>query len=353
MTRIHTVVWGGSLGARGGIETHILKWCKEVAHRGWPITLFYSGTDYAASRTQSLEAIGVECVDLGQGAPWAQAWRAVQAALPYRQRRVVFYSNGSGKRGPLIGRALRPRIWVHHYHVNYMAGAFRTWSYLERSAVLRSSITITCSPLHASRLSQDVPAANVTHLPYLKNEGPLVAPPHQDKPIVGYLGLLRAAKGVPLLLSMNDAFHTSGVRLVLWGRDTEGIFRNGVPASVDWRGEYDPESNLNEVLSEVSCLAVPSMEGEGLPIVISEALSRGIPVVTFPFSGVEWLRDLHPGLKVVEPTPAALISAVSELIALSHSSSFRSSLRSAYDRKLGNSLCLRWWENLLAQAAAS
>jgi glycosyltransferase involved in cell wall biosynthesis len=152
---------------------------------------------------------------------------------------------------------------------------------------------------------------------------------------------------------MQEAFRANGIRLVLWGRDTEGIFRNGVPAGVDWRGEYDPGSDLNAILSEVSCLAVPSMEGEGLPIVISEALSRGIPVVTFPFSGVEWLRDLHPGFKVVTPSPASLMAALIDLIALGRSSSFRSSLRSAYDGRLGNSLCLRWWENLLTKGAAS
>lgn len=250
----------------------------------------------------------------------------------------------------MIGHLLKPATWVHHHHVNYATGDIARWSRLERSAVFRSSTTIACSPLHAERIAADFAGTRPTFLPYMKNEGALLPAPMHAQPVIGFIGLLRAIKGVPLLLSMRDVISRLGMRLVIWGKDTDNLFSDGVPMHVEWRGEYDPDNDLDDILASVSCLALPFNEGEGLPIVISEALSRGIPVATFPFSGIAHLHGLHPGLAIVEPTREALLEAVMRLVNLGAAVDFRSALRDAYHAALGNTACLQWWENTLVHA---
>ena len=63
-------------------------------------------------------------------------------------------------------------------------------------------------------------------------------------------------------------------------------------------------------------LVLPSLYGEGLPMVVLEAMANGVPVVATDVEGVaEAVRDRFDG-RIVQPgRPKALTEALSELMA--------------------------------------
>ena len=340
------IVSGGSFGGRGGIETHVARWCGEFARQGWKVTLVISASPQSRPRLEALASCGVRCLNLGTGHAWVRALRAGFVGLGLRRKKILFYSHGHGRIAQWLGFVLQPAKWVHHHHVNYATGDISLWPTAEQRMVIRADQVVMCSRIHAERLAADTGVSNTVFVPYLKSEGELLPPPADGVATVVYMGLMRQSKGVPLLLSLAPWFRQNGCRLVLWGRDAEGILDRGVPEGVDWRGEYDPERDLDTILGEASCLALPFMEGEGLPIVISEALSRGVPIAAFGFSGIDWLRGLHPGLAIVDGgSSEQLTKEIHRLIRSGRDASFRASLRDAYLRCLGNGRCIEWWLN--------
>ena len=80
----------------------------------------------------------------------------------------------------------------------------------------------------------------------------------------------------------------------------------GVADLIDWRG-FTRE--INAELSAMDLFVLPSLFGEGLPMVVLEAMAVGVPVVATPFSGTpEAVRDQIDGL-LADPGDAASLSA--------------------------------------------
>ena len=141
-------------------------------------------------------------------------------------------------------------------------------------------------------------------------------------PVILYLGHLYRDKGVYDLL---EAFRLvldrhPAARLVLAGegREEEGLRLRmsdlGLEQSVELTGWVGPEGR-RELLSAAACLTLPSY-GEGLPLVVLEAMQVGVPVVATPVGGVpEVVRDDVEALLVAPGEPAALAAALSRVIA--------------------------------------
>jgi glycosyltransferase involved in cell wall biosynthesis len=88
--------------------------------------------------------------------------------------------------------------------------------------------------------------------------------------------------------------------------------RLGVTANVVFTGEV---SDAGPHLERADIVIVPS-RGEWTPLVLMEALARGLPVVAARVGGVqEIVRDRESGLLVAPEDPAALASAIVELLA--------------------------------------
>ncbi len=75
-----------------------------------------------------------------------------------------------------------------------------------------------------------------------------------------------------------------------------------------WRDDVGP------VLAELDLLVIASRM-EGMPRVMLEAFSAGVPVVAFPVGGIpEVIRDGETGFLVREKTPQALAQCIREII---------------------------------------
>jgi glycosyltransferase involved in cell wall biosynthesis len=124
---------------------------------------------------------------------------------------------------------------------------------------------------------------------------------------IGTVALFRQRKGLDVLLRAFAKIHHSGcpVRLRAVGRfetpEYEAQIKNlvrelGVADKIEWRGF---QKDVLGELESMDLFVLPSLFGEGLPFVILEAMSAGVPVVSTAVEGIpEAVRDGKDGLIV-------------------------------------------------------
>ena len=140
---------------------------------------------------------------------------------------------------------------------------------------------------------------------------------------LGTVALFRPRKGAEVLLETVAALRSEGlpVRLrAVGGFETSEYEREiktlagrlGLTDSIDWIGFTQ---NVDAELAKMDLFVLPSLFGEGLPMVILEAMAAGLPVVATRVEGVpEAIRDGHNGLIAEPGDPNSLANAVRRVI---------------------------------------
>jgi glycosyltransferase involved in cell wall biosynthesis/MoaA/NifB/PqqE/SkfB family radical SAM enzyme len=108
----------------------------------------------------------------------------------------------------------------------------------------------------------------------------------------GYIGTLIPAKGVNDLI---EAFKQIEVpaTLKIYGRENGQstkalkLLASSSKNKIEFAGEYINHNLANDVFSNVDCIIVPSIWGENSPLVIHEAQSCKVPVITANFGGMK------------------------------------------------------------------
>jgi glycosyltransferase involved in cell wall biosynthesis len=217
------------------------------------------------------------------------------------------------------------------YHVHSPAGrdstrwlqnAINVW--LERRTGHRAARLIAVSPsVRRYMIEQGFLASHVICVP---NGVPTIdAPPRLKAPTTWTLGmtaLFRPRKGIEVLLEALSEVRQRGhnVRLRAIGpfesRAYEAevlgmVGRLDVAHAVDWTGFV---SDVGAELQKIDALVLPSLFGEGLPMVVLEAMAAGVPVIASNVEGVpEAIRDGQEGLLVEPGLPGPLAVAIEEL----------------------------------------
>jgi glycosyltransferase involved in cell wall biosynthesis/MoaA/NifB/PqqE/SkfB family radical SAM enzyme len=108
----------------------------------------------------------------------------------------------------------------------------------------------------------------------------------------GYIGTHIPAKGINILIQALKQIEESAT-LKIFGR-ANGQSTNTLKAlaetsknRIEFSGEYINHNLANDVFSNVDCIVVPSIWGENSPLVIHEAQSCKVPVITADFGGMK------------------------------------------------------------------
>ncbi len=137
---------------------------------------------------------------------------------------------------------------------------------------------------------------------------------------LGMIALFRPRKGLEVLLEALALLRSRGrsVRLRAVGSFETPEYESHVKqlagqlnlqAAIDWAGFA---RDVDDELARMDLFVLPSLFGEGLPMVVLEAMSAGLPVVASAVPGVpEAVRDGVEGL-LVEPANAAALAAAIE-----------------------------------------
>ena len=141
---------------------------------------------------------------------------------------------------------------------------------------------------------------------------------------LGTIALFRPRKGLEVLIQSVALLRAQGrsVRLRAVGCFETAEYehqikalaeRLGVGQAIDWVGFA---RNVDQELAQMDLFVLPSLFGEGLPMVVLEAMSAGLPVVASRVEGIpEAVRDGLEGLVVDPGNPRDLARSVDLFVA--------------------------------------
>jgi glycosyltransferase involved in cell wall biosynthesis len=237
-------------------------------------------------------------------------------------------------RTALVGRLAAKRAGVPFlYHVHSPAGHDSTRRLLnkinamvELGAVRDADRLIAVSPsLRQYMIACGIAPERITCVP---NGVPALGNAHDRRPptgtwILGTVALFRPRKGIEVLLESLAVLRSRGidVRLRAVGGFETPAYEWSINAlaekldledAIDWIGFT---RGVNRELAKMDVFVLPSLFGEGLPMVMLEAMAAGVPVVA---SRVEGVPDavLHraTGLLVEPGSVSQLSRAIEEMV---------------------------------------
>jgi glycosyltransferase involved in cell wall biosynthesis len=221
---------------------------------------------------------------------------------------------------------------VYHVHSPAANDSDKSWqnrvnALVERICLLWASAVIAVSRSLGNRMCQSgISAARLSVVP---NGVPVRQPKcsrragDRENWTLGTVALFRPRKGTEVLLKSLALQRSEGlpVRLRAVGPfETPEYERQikqladelGLTDAIDWIGfTQDVESEL----AQMDLFVLPSLFGEGLPMVVLEAMASGVPVVATRVEGVpEAVRDGQDGL-IAEPGDArSLADAIARVV---------------------------------------
>ncbi len=250
------------------------------------------------------------------------------AALVRRNKYRVLHSHTP--RAALIGRvaaALTGVPLVHHVHSPTAVDSTRRWRNRFNTAVERLSLARASGVIAVSRSLGDYARRQGIdpELVYVVSngvptQGPLtVRPAPAGTWTVATVALFRPRKGLEVLLEALALARSAGlpIRLRAVGgfetTDYEAHIRREVERLqvgpwIDWTGFT---RDVAGELAQSDLFVLPSLFGEGLPMVVLEAMAAGVPVVASRVEGIpEAIRDGQDGLICAPGDPHDLAAAI-------------------------------------------
>jgi glycosyltransferase involved in cell wall biosynthesis len=237
-------------------------------------------------------------------------------------------------RTALVGRLAARRAGVPLvYHIHSPAGRDSTRRLLNRInalvewAAVRDAdrLIVVCPSLREYMIGCGFAAERIACVPYgvpSASHAPRRRSPG-DAWTFGMIALFRPRKGVEVLLEALAALRSRGVNVRLravGGFETPAyeaavhalVARLGLEDSIDWIGFT---RGINRELAKMDVLVLPSLFGEGLPLVVLEAMAAGVPVVASRVEGVpEAVLHRATGF-IVEPGSVSQLSrAIEEMV---------------------------------------
>ncbi len=230
--------------------------------------------------------------------------------------------------------ALRTGVpWIYHVHSPASRDSTRAWinrfnAAIERAAILKCNQVITVSrSLRREMLRRGVPRRRLAVVPNGTPPIPPIVPEQrlgQTDWRLGLVALMRPRKGIEVAVEAMRLVRRKhpAVELELIGsfeseayqqRITAAIESAGLSGNVQLRGFT---SDVPSALQRLDALLLPSLFGEGMPMVVLEALSAGVPVVATRVEGTpEVLRHGREGLLAQPGDPHQLARRILELTA--------------------------------------
>jgi len=141
--------------------------------------------------------------------------------------------------------------------------------------------------------------------------------------VLGTVALFRPRKGTEVLIEALAILRNKGhkIRLRAVGGFEDAAYehqlidvakRLNVVDAIDWTGFT---TDVNAELTKMDLFVLPSLFGEGLPMVVLEAMAAGVPVVGTLVEGVpEAIRDGQDGVLAKPADSSDLASAIARII---------------------------------------
>lgn len=220
---------------------------------------------------------------------------------------------------------------VYHIHSPSWHDSTRTWQDRLNARIERLSLR---GPVRMIAVSESLAgqmaergfarsAITVVHNGVPRAQPAPYRPAPQGEWILGMIALFRPRKGTEVLLEAAARLRAENrpIRLRLVGpfesRAYEGELKRrasrlGLEADIEWTG-FRPD--VFAELAAMDLFVLPSLFGEGLPMVVLEAMSAGVPVIAARVEGLsEAIRDRQDGLLSAPGDASDLARAIREVV---------------------------------------
>jgi phosphatidyl-myo-inositol alpha-mannosyltransferase len=237
-------------------------------------------------------------------------------------------------RAALVGRlasAMASVPLVHHLHSPTASDSTRSLqdrlnAWIERNSLIGVSAVVAVSAsLARYAVEQGIDPERIAVVPNgVPARGRLAERPAPEGTwTLGTVALFRPRKGLEVLLDAIARLRRQGldVKLRAIGEFETKEYRRkimcrvtelGLADSVFWTGFT---SHVSAELAKLDLFVLPSLFGEGLPMVVLEAMAAGVPIVGTRVEGVpEAVRDGIEGLLAPPADPIGLARAISRFI---------------------------------------
>ena len=202
---------------------------------------------------------------------------------------------------------------------NWMNNRLERWALRDVAHIITVS-----SSLREAMLNQGIASDRITCVP---NGVPATGANPRSRPTgpwtLGMTALFRPRKGMEILLEALASLRSRGVdaRLRAIGpfatSEYETTIRNlvnrlGLDTAITWTGLVQ---DITSELEKIDLMVLPSLYGEGTPMVVIEAMAQGLPVIASRVEGTaEAIRHRVDGLLVDPGDVNQLTMAIAEMV---------------------------------------
>ncbi len=235
---------------------------------------------------------------------------ALLAALASRLSGVpfVYHVHSPTSRDSTRRLANRMNMWVERFSLRYASGVIAVSESLGRHM---RSLGYADSTIHV--VPNGVPRRAPRQWPqgasaeWTLGTVALFRPRKGTDVLIKALGILNGRR-VPVRLRAVGGFESAQHERTLKSLAA----KEGVDRLITWTGFAD---NVDAELDRMDLMVLPSLFGEGLPMVVLEAMAAGVPVVATRVEGIpEAIRDRVDGILTEPNSPEDLARAVEEIV---------------------------------------
>lgn len=367
MPRTTKVALFGNNNGHGGAQEAYRRLVRYLINRGMSVkTVSVGATPITDIDREMFQRTDIAILPTSTSDLTSIAWKSFgvlkAATFLLREKPDVFICVGLSSAATFIGRAIRSHTATMAY--DFIADRSSDDPRFRKALANFDIVGLQAPIMQTLHVGGGVPASRMIVLPCIQEAMSTIETSNRkynsnSKLRLAYFGRLAPNKGLVEFISVAKAMllHDEHVIFDIWGmgmeypRIAEEIQRHLLAERVFLRGPYASGKDGLKLMAEYDGLFLPSLGSEGIPLVLLEAMSLGVPVIC---SDVGAIRDVcadNPDFLLVAPTNQDWYDGVVSFVERIRKNNFcRSRLQELYLTQYSDRVVGSMWVKFIEEA---
>lgn len=339
----------------GGIESHILEFCKQIHAQNVKIDLLVFNSSISEKQKEHYRFYCNRLFLIESDNKIIRFLKLVNSCLKLRSNNYsAIYTNGQGDSMSFINHLLgKNKKWVHHHHTSGDLIDQAGWTPKYIKMMKKADRVIACSHTNASNMN--IALNRNIDVVYCFSRAVEIAQVNRKKnkqTHLGYFGRLIKEKGIVTICKMSEVPEFSDIVFHIWGSAStyDEVFFQQYP-KVQYYGKFDGLEGLKQTLSILDGFLLLSTHSEGLPISLLEVMSSGIPWFATDKGGIsdiafdEFSTKVIPADSSYKKTKSAVLEFTKHI---KEGKTSPEKLKSMYQEKFSANILVQKWISILS-----